>query len=54
MVRETVPDSIFDNADEIELVDLAPDDLMERLQEGKVYVTDRAARAGKTFSSRAL
>ncbi|GIL37810.1 sensor histidine kinase [Roseiterribacter gracilis] len=39
-VRETVPDSILDRADEIELVDLPPDDLMQRLREGKVYVAD--------------
>src|SRR5499433_1521361 len=37
-VRETVPDSVFDRADAIELVDLTPDDLIERLKEGKVYV----------------
>src|SRR5215469_14701988 len=35
-VRETVPDSVFDRADAIELVDLTPDDLIERLKEGKV------------------
>ena len=61
-VRETVPDSIIDRADDIELVDLTPDDLIQRLKEGKVYVprpgrardpplllarqSDRAARAG--------
>src|SRR6202171_6115406 len=37
-VRETVPDSVFDRADAIELVDLTPDDLIQRLKEGKVYV----------------
>src|SRR5215813_9038560 len=37
-VRETVPDSILDQADDIEVVDLAPEDLMKRLREGKVYV----------------
>src|SRR5215469_7058563 len=37
-VRETVPDSILDRANEIELVDLTPDDLIQRLKEGKVYV----------------
>ena len=37
-VRETVPDSIFDRADAVELVDLTPDDLIQRLKEGKVYV----------------
>ena len=40
-VRETVPDSIFDRADAIELVDLTPDDLIQRLKEGKVYVPNR-------------
>ena len=44
-VRETVPDSIIDRADEIELIDLTPDDLMQRLQEGKVYVPEQAERA---------
>ena len=37
-VRETVPDSVFDRADAVELVDLTPDDLIGRLKEGKVYV----------------
>ena len=44
-VRETVPDSIFDRADAIELVDLTPDDLIQRLKEGKVYVPAQAERA---------
>src|SRR5579863_1300793 len=44
-VRETVPDSILDQADDIEVVDLAPDDLIQRLQEGKVYVPHQAERA---------
>ncbi|HQR06843.1 MAG TPA: sensor histidine kinase KdpD [Gemmatales bacterium] len=48
-VRETVPDSIFDSAHEVELVDLPPDDLIERLQEGKVYLEDQAARAVQHF-----
>ncbi len=48
-VRETVPDSIFDEADEVELVDLAPDDLLERLREGKVYVPREAERALSNF-----
>ncbi|MBI2824420.1 MAG: sensor histidine kinase KdpD [Planctomycetia bacterium] len=47
--RETVPDSIFEAADEIELVDLAPDDLIERLREGKVYVPQLAERAIDNF-----
>src|SRR4051794_5390557 len=37
-VRETVPDTVFDRADAVELVDLTPDDLIQRLREGKVYV----------------
>ena len=44
-VRETVPDGVLDHADEIEVVDLTPDDLMQRLREGKVYVPRTAARA---------
>ena len=44
-VRETLPDSIIDRADEIELVDLTPADLIQRLHEGKVYVRDQAQRA---------
>jgi hypothetical protein len=44
-VRETVPDSVFDRADAVELVDLIPDDLIERLKEGKVYIPQQAVRA---------
>lgn len=44
-VRETVPDSILNKADDIEVVDLAPDELIRRLKEGKVYVPDQAERA---------
>jgi len=44
-VRETVPDSVFDGADAIELIDLTPDDLIQRLREGKVYVPKQAERA---------
>ena len=44
-VRETVPDSVFDRADAIELVDLTPDDLIQRLKEGKVYHYGQAERA---------
>src|SRR6195256_353849 len=50
-VRETVPDSIFDRADAIELVDLTPDDLIQRLKEGKVYVPKQAERALQHFFS---
>ena len=48
-VRETVPDRILDEADEIELVDTTADDLLERLREGKVYVKAQAERALKHF-----
>ena len=44
-VRETVPDAVFDRADAVELVDLTPDDLIQRLKEGKVYVPKQAERA---------
>ncbi|MGZ8416023.1 MAG: DUF4118 domain-containing protein [Methyloceanibacter sp.] len=50
-VRETVPDSIIDRADAIELVDITPDDLLQRLREGKVYVPKQAARALQHFFS---
>jgi two-component system sensor histidine kinase KdpD len=50
-VRETVPDQIFDQADAVELVDLTPDDLIERLKEGKVYVPRQAERALEHFFS---
>jgi two-component system sensor histidine kinase KdpD len=48
-VRETVPDGVFEGADEVELVDIAPDDLIDRLREGKVYVPDQARRAIENF-----
>jgi two-component system, OmpR family, sensor histidine kinase KdpD len=50
-VRETVPDSIFDRADAIELIDLTPDDLIQRLKEGKVYVPKQAERALQHYFS---
>lgn len=50
-VRETVPDNILELADEIEVVDLTPEALMERLNEGKVYVRDQAQRALKHYFS---
>ena len=50
-VRETVPDSILDRADAIELVDITPDDLIQRLREGKVYVPKQAERALEHFFS---
>jgi two-component system sensor histidine kinase KdpD len=50
-VRETVPDSVFDRADAVELVDLPPDDLIQRLKEGKVYIPRQAERALEHFFS---
>ena len=50
-VRETVSDSILDRADAIELVDITPDDLIQRLREGKVYVPKQAERALEHFFS---
>ncbi|TAN40338.1 MAG: sensor histidine kinase KdpD [Nitrospirae bacterium] len=48
-VRETIPDFLLDRADEIELVDLPPDDLLQRLKDGKVYVPELAERAKDFF-----
>ena len=48
-VWETVPDKVFDQADEITLVDLPPDELLRRLKEGKVYLEQQAQRAAKNF-----
>ena len=50
-VRETVPDAILDRADDIEVVDLSPDDLMTRLREGKIYVPKQAERALRHYFS---
>ncbi len=49
IVRETIPDRVIDEASEIEVIDLPPDELLTRLQEGKVYVPDQAARAIRKF-----
>jgi two-component system sensor histidine kinase KdpD len=48
-VRETIPDFLLDRADEIELVDLPPDDLLQRLKDGKVYIPELAERAREFF-----
>lgn len=48
-VRETVPDSILDRADDIELVDLTPEDLLQRMKDGKVYMADAAERAQQNY-----
>jgi two-component system sensor histidine kinase KdpD len=50
-VRETVPDGILDQADDIEVVDLSPEDLIKRLREGKVYVPQQAERAIRHYFS---
>ena len=50
-VRETVPDAVLDEADEIELVDLTAEDLLARLREGKVYIKAQAERALNHFFS---
>src|SRR5512133_4245907 len=49
VVRETIPDRVIDEASEIEVIDLPPDELLARLGEGKVYVADQAARAIQKF-----
>ncbi|NJN65378.1 MAG: sensor histidine kinase KdpD [Chloroflexaceae bacterium] len=49
VIRETVPDAIINHADEIEVVDLSPDDLLQRLAEGKVYVPQQAQVAARHF-----
>ncbi|MGM9488535.1 DUF4118 domain-containing protein [Ideonella sp. YS5] len=48
-VWETVPDRIFDEADEVVVVDLPPDELLQRLAAGKVYLPQQAERAAKNF-----
>ncbi|HEY3808760.1 MAG TPA: sensor histidine kinase KdpD [Steroidobacteraceae bacterium] len=46
---ETVPDRVFESADEVKLVDLPPDDLLQRMREGRVYVPDKAQLALQNF-----
>src|SRR5271165_4083910 len=48
-VRETVPDSVIERADDIELIDLTPQDLIQRLRDGKVYVPQQAERAVRHY-----
>ncbi|QRG09343.1 sensor histidine kinase KdpD [Xanthobacter dioxanivorans] len=50
-VRETVPDAIIDRADDIEIIDITPGDLIQRLKEGKVYVPQTARRAVENYFS---
>jgi two-component system sensor histidine kinase KdpD len=49
IIRETVPDEIFESADEVELVDLTPEELLQRLAEGKVYTPERSKEAVENF-----
>lgn len=49
IVRETLPDTVVQMADEVELVDISPEELLERLREGKIYVAPQAARALQNF-----
>ena len=48
-VRETVPDSVIERADDVELIDLPPDDLLQRLKDGKVYVPEQMQHAIQNF-----
>ena len=48
-VRETLPDRVFDQADEVVMVDLPPDELLQRLKEGKVYLPHQAEHAIRNF-----
>ncbi len=49
VVRESVPDSILDRADEVEVVDITPEDLIQRLKDGKVYIPEQAERAIRNY-----
>lgn len=49
MVHERIPDLVFDNASQVELVDIEPQELIERLQAGKVYNPTQAERATENF-----
>ncbi|WP_088347607.1 MULTISPECIES: sensor histidine kinase KdpD [Rhodomicrobium] len=51
-VRETLPDKVLELASEIELIDLPPDDLIQRLRQGKVYMPEQAGRAITHFFSK--
>ena len=52
VVRETIPDEIFENADEVELIDITPEELLQRLSEGKVYTPERSKEAVENFFRR--
>ena len=49
IIRETIPDEIFETADEIEVIDLTPDELLQRMAEGKVYTQERSKEAVANF-----
>jgi two-component system sensor histidine kinase KdpD len=49
VMKETVPDSVVERADDMELIDLPPDDLLQRLREGKIYLPEQAERALQHF-----
>jgi two-component system sensor histidine kinase KdpD len=49
IVRETLPDEVFENADEVEVIDLTPEELLQRLSEGKVYAPERSKEAVESF-----
>ncbi len=49
VVRETIPDEIFESADEVEVIDLTPEELLQRLSEGKVYTPERSVEAIENF-----
>ena len=48
-VHETIPDRLLDEASEIEVIDLPPDELIQRIKDGKVYIPDQATRAIEKF-----
>ena len=50
-VRERIPDRVFDNADQVELVDIEPEDLIERLHAGQIYLDTQAQKALTNFFS---
>ncbi len=52
IVRETLPDAVLEGADEIELIDLSPDDLLQRLRDGKIYAPPQAEQAMHSFFRR--
>jgi two-component system sensor histidine kinase KdpD len=52
VIQETIPDTVFEQADEVQLVDLTPDDLLQRIREGKVHVFDDSGRDTSSFFSK--